>query len=118
MLESAATPHRARYACRLENNMPAACAGSCALALLTDAAHPGAVRFGGQGPLAQTIRPRKVGGADLPPELDLPEGEPVSPPGSGSDSDDEEGIPGSGDDPREGLDHNATAGSFSLLLRH
>ena len=92
----------------------AACSGISFLTNSKDVAHPGAVRFGGQGSLAQTIRPRKIAGVNPPPDLDLPEGEPVSPPNHSGSNSDEEGLSGSEEDPREGLHHNATAGTDSF----
>jgi hypothetical protein len=75
----------------------------------------GGVRFGGQGgSLAQTIRPARqiaAGGSDLLPDLELPQGEPVSPPSSGNGGDNEEW--GSQEERQEGLDqHSATGTEF------
>jgi hypothetical protein len=82
----------------------------------------GGVRFGSQtaGALAQTIRParRKAAGGSDTSDLDLPQGEPMSPKSSGNSSEDEEGgnAEGSDDEERQEAFGQHTANQTGKLL--
>jgi hypothetical protein len=78
------------------------------------------VRFGGQGgSLAQTIRPtrQKAAGGSVMPDLDLPQGEPMSPPYGNSGGEEDEGE-GSGDESQEDLSYPSAGQTGEFFASH